>query len=183
MDFIHVMFGERSTTKLAGVFKERNSAEAAIGRLAKLPGFQAGQVRLLGPNDAKSSHREMFGRKMEPEQHGIARTLFQAHMVWGLVGFVIGLILFFWLYGSRQPMIASSPALAFIAIVGFATTFGLLFGGFLALRPDHVRLISAVRRALREQNWAVIVHPTNAEQAERAKALLQGSANELLSTM
>lgn len=183
MDSLHLMFGERSTTKLAGVFKERTSAEAAMGRLAKLPGFQAGQVRLLGPNDARSSHREVFGRKVEPEQRGIARTLVRAHVIWGLIGLVIGLIVFFWLYGSGRPLIVSSPVFAFFVIVGFATVFGLLIGGLFALRPDHVRLISAVRHALREQNWAVIVHPTSSEQAERAKALLQGSANELLTTL
>lgn len=183
MDSLHLMFGERSTTKLAGVFGSRSNAEAAMQRLAKLPGFQPGQVRLLGPKDARASHREVFGRRLQPEQRGIASTLVRAHVVWGVVGLLIGLALFFWLYSRGQPMVASSPMLAFIAIVGFATTFGLLIGGAVALRPDHVRLISAVRRALREQQWAVVVHPTDAEQAERAKALLQGSANELISTL
>lgn len=183
MDSLHIMFGERSTTKLAGVFEDRSNAEAMLGQLARLPGFQAGQLRLLGPDDAKASHREVFGRKLEPEQRGIVRTLVRSHVVLGLVGLVVGLILFFWLYGSGQPMIVSSPVVAFIAIVGFATTFGLLLGGLVSLRPDHVRLITTVRRALREKRWAVIVHPTDAAQAERAKSLLQGAGAELLSTL
>jgi len=78
---------------------------------------------------------------------------------------------------------ASSPLLAFIAIVGFSTTFGLMAGGFIALRPDHIFLISQLRSALRENRWVVVAHPVNREQAARAKGLLLQSQAEVHSTL
>lgn len=80
-------------------------------------------------------------------------------------------------------MVASSPLLAFIALVGFSITFGLLAGGFLSMRPDHIRLITRVRSALRHNHWAVVAHPTTPEQTARVKAVLHDSAAEVISTL
>jgi hypothetical protein len=142
-----------------------------------------GQVRILGPQDAAMSRRDMFGRNLEPEQRGIFRTLFITHGITGLLGGIAGVLLFIGLYRSGQPMVASSPMLAFIAIVGFATTFGLLLGGLIAIRPDHVWLITAVRSGLKHNKWAVIVHPVDTGQTAAARALLLKSGAEILKTL
>ena len=88
-------------------------------------------------------------------------------------GGVVGLLLYAWLLRSGTPLIASSPLLAFIAVVGFCTTFGLLAGGLVTMRPDHVGLITEVREALEQGRWAVVVHPTDTAQTRQARALLQ----------
>lgn len=49
------------------------------------------------------------------------------------------------------------------------------------MRPDHIRLITRVRSALRHDHWAVVAHPTTPEQAAQVKAVLHGSA-EVVST-
>ncbi len=176
------LFGEQSVTKVVGLYSDPDNARAAAARAQSLPGMAPGQVRLLGPEDAKVSHRDFFGRSLEPEQHGIFQTIFRAHAVTGVAGGVLGLLLFAWLYRSGQPMITSSPLLALIAIVGFATTFGLMFGGLIALRPDHVKLITSVRSALARGRWALVLHPTNADQTQAAKDLLTATSAEALST-
>ena len=66
-------------------------------------------------------------------------------------------------------MIASSPLLALIALVGFGTTFGLLAGGLLPMRPDHIRLITRVRSALRHDHWAVVAHPPRQSKRPRSR--------------
>jgi hypothetical protein len=177
------MFGEKSLTKVVGLFADKSQAEAAAVKVLKAPGMVAGQARVLGPQDASLSHREVFGRTMEPEQRGIFKTLLITHGITGLAGAVLGMVLFTWLYRTGQPMVASSPLLALIAIVGFATTFGLLLGGLMSLRPDHVWLITAVRSALKENRWAVVVHPLDASQTEAAKNLLRESGAELLKSL
>lgn len=177
------MFGEVSLTKVAGLFPGKGQADAAAADLMKTPGMAPGQVRVLGPQDATMSHRDIFGRSLEPEQRGIFRTLFITHGVTGVIGAIVGVLLFVGLYRSGQPMIASSPLLAFIAIVGFSITFGLMLGGLVAIRPDHVWLISAVRSGLKQGRWAVIVHPVNAGQTAAARELLQKSGAEILKTL
>jgi hypothetical protein len=177
------MFGEKSLTKVVGLFADKAQADAAMATVLQTQGLGAGQVRLLGPQDARLSRREIFSRTMEPEQSGIFKTLFLTHGVTGLAGAVVGFLLFTWLYRSGQPMVASSPLLALIAIVGFSITFGLLLGGFLAIRPDHVWLINAVRGALKENRWVVIVHPVNSNQTAAARESLQQSGAEVLKSL
>ena len=177
------LFGEKSLTKVVGLFPDKGKADAAAASVRKAPGMVAGQARVLGPQDANLSRREFFGRTMEPEQRGIFKTLLISHGITGLAGAIAGLLLFAWLYRSGQPMVASSPLLAFIAIVGFAITFGLLLGGLIALRPDHVWLIAAVRSALKESRWAVIVHPLDASQTDAAKGILRDSGAEILKSL
>ena len=184
MDYLlQGMFGEKSLTKIAGVFSRQSEAEATVGRLLKLPGMQPGQIRLLGPQDAKIHNRELMGRKLEPEQHGIFQTLIRTHVVTGLAGAVIGVLLYLFLLQQGYHSITSSPELAFIAIVGFAITFGLMLGGLVALRPDHIRLIHKVRTALRHNQWAVVVHPTDTHQTALAKDLLDHSDAEVHTTL
>lgn len=128
------------------------------------------------------SHSEFFGRSLEPEQRGIFRTLLKTHAITGLGGMVLGLLLYFWLYSAGQPTITSSPLIAFGAIVGFAIAFGLILGGLLTLRPDHVKLIASVRSALAANRWALVLHPVNPAQVQAAKDLLMASGAETLST-
>ena len=183
----HVMqglFGERSVTKVAGLFEQKAQAEAAMQQLFRAGALQAGQVRLLGPEDAQMSRQEIFGRSLEPENRGIARTMVQTHMVGGLAGAALGVAIYAWFFRTAHPTIVSTPVMSFLAIVGFSIVLGLMLGGLVTIRPDHVRLITSVRSALRHNQWAVVTHPTSAEQTERVRTLLQGgNALEVLSTL
>lgn len=182
MDMLHMMFGEKSLTKVAGLFGQRAQAESAMARLSETVGLQTGQVRLLGPDDARAPHRDLFGRKLEPEQRGMFRTLLRAHLATAIIGAVLGVLVFWWFYRT-QPAVASSPVLAFIAIVFFAIVLAMIIGGLITIRPDHVQLISHVRRALRDNRWAVVVHPVDSTQTEAAKSLLQGAGAEVISSL
>lgn len=59
----------------------------------------------------------------------------------------------------------------------------LLAGGFVAVRPDHVRLIQWIRSALRSQRWVVLVHPADADQLADSERLLKRNAVEVMQTM
>lgn len=177
------LFGEASLTKVAGLFPDRGQADAAAAALLGTPGLAPGQVRVLGPRDASMGRREIFGRTLEPEQRGISRTLFLTHGIFGLLGALAGGLLFLWFYRSGQPMVAASPSLAFGAIVGFATAFGLMLGGLVAIRPDHVWLIASVRSGLKANKWAVIVHPVDVVQTSAARELLLKGGAEILKTL
>lgn len=149
------MFGEVSLTKVAGVFPDKGQADAAAADVLKAPGMAPGQVRVLGSQDARMARRDIFGRSLDPEQRGIFRTLFITHGITGVIG----------------------------AIVGFSITFGLLLGGLIAIRPDHVWLITAVRSGLKQGKWAVIVHPVDTGQTAAARELLLKSGAEILKTL
>ena len=171
-----MVFGERSLTKVAGLYPPERAARDAQARLAGRRGWEPSQVRLLGPDDARMSRRSILSRKVEPESQGIWRTIVRAHVVAGLAGVLLGAggWYLFWRAGNR--LLAASPGLSLLAAVFFGAVFGLLVGGLIALRPDHARLITLLRTALRGGGWAVVAHAQDDDQAEdAARALRPGS--------
>ncbi|HIV69828.1 MAG TPA: hypothetical protein H9903_02730 [Candidatus Aquabacterium excrementipullorum] len=180
---MHAFFGERSLTKVAGVFPARAQAEQAARRLTQASGFQRQQVELLAPQDGDWTRADVLARKMEPEDRGIWSTVIRAHVLSGVIGFLLGaaLCLLMWLAG--QPGVRASPGLALLAMVGFGTTFGLLAGGLLSMRPDHGRVIALVRQYLRQGRWAVVAHPDTPEQVARAERTLQDGSERVVRTL
>ena len=158
------LFGERSVTKVAAVFDNRDLAETAAQRLKQVPGMEASQVQLVGPSDKSGVVEAPLSRKLEPEQAGIWRTLIRAHIVTGLVGAVAGCALYLAFRWGQHPAILSSPLLSLGVMIFFGSIFGLMLGGLLTLRPDHYRVTAAVRKAIKRGRWAVVSHPVSPQQ-------------------
>ena len=177
------LFGEKSVTKVVGLYSTQKEADSAASQARLLPDMLPTQVQLLGPQDTQVSNSEFFGRSLHPRQRGLFKTLFRTHGLAGLAGAGLGLLLFLGFYSSGQPLITSSPVPAFMATVGFATAFGLIAGGLLTLRPDHMQLIMAVRSALAQNRWALVLHPFNPSQVQSARNLLTASGAETLATL
>ena len=178
------LFGERSVTKVAGLFSQKSQAESFVQQMLRSGALQASQVRLLGPQDAKLARQDIFGQAVEPESRGMVRTFLQTHMVGGMAGAALGIAIYAWFRNAAHPALAAAPVMAPLAMIGFATALGLMFGGLLTIRPDHVRLITRVRSALRHNQWAVVTHPTSAEQTARVREMLEGGdAAEVVSTL
>lgn len=168
MTLKRLLFGERSLTKVAGLFASRRQAVAAIRCLQESGALDPPQIMLVGPPDGQGNASGAFSRKLEPEPVGIWRTLIRAHLVGGAAGGAAGLLLYLGFVLSGNVAVVSSPALSLVAIVFFSVLLGLLVGGLLSLRPDHLRVISAVRRAVRQGRWAIVVHPLTERQADLA---------------
>ena len=162
------LFGEKSLTKVVGIFASEAAARAAAVSLAKAARLAPDQVRTLAPQDEGDARDTLLGHKMEPEERGIVRTLVRTHLVLGVLAAAAGFALYAALCASGQPAILASPWLSLAVIVGFSCVFGLMLGGFLSLRPDHVKLISDLRQALTAGSWAVVAHPVNPRQVQAA---------------
>lgn len=180
---MHAFFGERSLTKVAGVFPARAQAEQAARRLTQGSGFGAEQVEVLEPGDGDWRRADVLARKMEPEERGIWSTIIRAHVLAGVIGFLLGAALCLVLWMAGQPGVRSTPGIALVAMAGFGTTFGLLAGGLLSMRPDHGRVIALVRQYLREGHWAVVAHPDTPEQAAQAENTLKQGSERVVRTL
>ena len=78
--FKHLIFGERSLTKVAGIYSTAQGADDARVRVLQSGTWADAQVVLLTPADAKMSRRGIMSKKMEPESRGIGRSILQAHL-------------------------------------------------------------------------------------------------------
>jgi hypothetical protein len=177
-----LVFGERSLTKVAGIYRSRESADAARSRLLEV-GWPASHAVLLTPDDGRRARRDLLARKVEPEPRGIWKTIVRAHVVAGAVGLAVGVGTWAALLAAGNVLVSSAPVASGAAIVFIATAFGGMAGGLIALRPDHAQLITALRSALREGRFAVVAHPTDEAQAAAAEAALRSGADHVERTL
>ena len=171
-----VLFGERSLSKVAGVFDEGQEARSVMEEILHEAVLDPVQVQVVRPNDPA------VGNKLEPEETGIARTLIRAHITLGLVGLIAGLAFAAVLILSGVDFARSSPYYTVILAAGFGTAVGMMFGGLVTLRPDHDLLIYEVEEAAQQCHWAVVVHPVDHEQEMRARQVIERSHGHLVHT-
>ena len=164
MGLKQLLFGEQSLTKIAAIFDSRARAETTALRLRQAAGLSEAQIKLVGPQDTAGVVEAPLSRKLEPESSGIWHTILRAHLVTGLAGMTLGGLLYLGLWLSGNAAVISHPFLMLLVTVFFGTIFGLLLGGLLSLRPDHYRVMAAVRKAIKRGGWAVISHPVNHDQ-------------------
>lgn len=180
MNLKHALFGERSVTKVAAVFDDRRLAETAILRLRQESGMDASQVSLVGPEDLSGVVEAPLSRKLEPERTGIAFTLIRTHLLTGAIGVAAGGLFYLGFRVMGHPAVLSSPFLSLGLMLFYGAVFGMMFGGLLSLRPDHYRVMAAVRKAIKRGRWAVVSHPVNHQQIQLTMDELHRRSNQVV---
>jgi uncharacterized membrane protein len=169
--------GEKYDHEIAAIFDAHQAAEAAAENLRETLSLKAAQVEVLDPDEKHP------GRALEPESRGIFGTLVRAHFWLGIGGALLGFLLFQVLLYADVRMIASSPMMAGIVLVGFGAVAGLMLGGLVTLRPDHDPYIFKVRAALQHGRSAVLVHGSSPEQRKAAESELDRLGGEVVHSL
>lgn len=171
-----LIFGERSLTKVAGLFASKSVAAEVAQQVKLTAGLDDPQVYVVGPPDGAKPESPAFSRKLEPEQAGIWHTLIRTHVIFGIVGVIAGVLVYLGFVVADTSAVTSTPGMSLVGAVFIGASIGLLFGGLLTARPDHSLVITAVRRAIRRGGWAVVIHPLTQRQLDLSmKALRQRS--------
>lgn len=172
-----LLSGERSNSKVAAVFATAQAASAAAREVAATLGLGDAQVQLLTPGEVAP------GRRLEPESHGIWRTIVIAHARLGVLGMVVGLLVFAVLLAMGIAFVERSPIASALVLLGFGGVAGLMLGGLVALRPDHDRYVLAARDAMDEGRPTVVVHAFSAGQADQAAEVLRALGGDVTATL
>lgn len=168
---------EVSNSKVAAIFPSASEAQNHAARLRSMLGLSERQVQVITPADGRP------GRKLEPESHGIFRTMLWAHAKLGAIGAAAGALVFGAMRLLGLPFIVNSPFLSFGMLLFYGAVAGLLLGGLVTLRPDHDAYVFKVLGALREGDSAVIVHAFSVEQRDQAIKLLKTAGGETVATL
>src|SRR5690606_39005817 len=89
------LFGEHATSKIVAIFDTESAAATAAATLHANAKLQSTQLRMVKP------HEKHFEKKLEPETRGVARTALRAHLILGVLGFIVGLVVWAALYYSN----------------------------------------------------------------------------------
>ena len=172
-----LLFGERSLTTVAALFGQAQEARAAADHVVQDARLPTEQVKVLGPGDPAMEE------KLEPEEPGIVRTVIKAHIVLGIVGLVLGLLIAWLLIVAEVDFAVSSPYYVYVVLGVFGLLGGLMSGGLVSIRPDRTLLDVKVEEAVHEGHWAVVVHPMDRGQEERALDVLEHSGGDVVHTL
>lgn len=173
----NVLTGEVSNSKLAAVFSSRRAAADAAQALIAGSDLQPAQVKVIGPDEPD------VAVKLEPEGGGIWRTIVVAHVRLGIVGAVVGLVVFGVLTAMGVPMVVQSPWAAGLVLLSFGAVAGLLLGGLVSLRPDHDRYVHATRDAMEAGRGTVVVHALSVAQRQAASEFLAARGGDVTRTL
>lgn len=154
--------GEKFDHKVAAIFATEAEAQNAAEEVRLAVGLEEKQVFVLRPNDPHE------GRKLEPEDGGIWRTMIRSHLWLGGIGAVVGLLLFMLAFSSDVRFIVTNAMAAAALFVGFGAVLGMMLAGLISLRPDHLPYIIKAQSALREGKSVVAVHARSVEQSKQA---------------
>lgn len=171
------LFGEMATTKIAAVFNSEAQALNIAHALQLATGLQTTQIRLVEP------YENDYDKKLEPEPQGIARTALRSHLILGIVGLVVGGLLWYAMYANEWPTIRSAPRMSAVAILFFTTMGGMMLGGLVTARPDHQIVIERVRDATQAGNWALVIHPRDPDQCNAALEFFSASDIDISRTV
>jgi hypothetical protein len=166
MHFSLSPLGEHSPTLVAGLFDDPVRAERAAAQLRRQPGQH---TVVIHPGDPQTA------RKLEPEQHGIWRTLWRSHALLMPLGALLGVAAAAALAAGGWTAAALSPLFAMLFLGVAGVFFGGMLAGLLTLRPDHGLVIRRVRDALARGAHAVVVHPLDRARARAAEADLESA--------
>lgn len=164
---------EAYPTKVSAEFANDTLADRTVKELVDEAGFKRKQVTVIEPNDRDPEH------KLEPETRAIGAGLGTAYLGGTVAGLLIGLAAAWLLVTMGPPITQSSPLLTYLALVLICPMLGFFLGSVISLRPDHDRLISKARTAADSKHWTVVVHCADAAQKDRAKRVMDYTAQTL----
>lgn len=161
------LFAERSTSKVAGVFDDADTARVAARRARNEGNMVLPQVQIVAPDDPQLSVR------VEPEQERIPETLLRTHLACAAAGAGLGVLLTLALAASGVDAVTSNLTASLLLLPLFGGLSGLLIGGAIALRPDIGRVAMTVRKETRSGHWVVVAHPVTVDQRRGAERVFQ----------
>lgn len=169
--------GEAMDHKLAAVFDTDAEAKKSVDAVLEATSLEPDQVKIVRPGDT------LAGWELEPEDRGIWRTLVRSHIGLGAVGAVVGFGAFLLLFALDVGFIANNGVVAAAVLTALGAAFGLMVGGLVTLRPDHMPYLVAAQSALRKGKTVVAVHARDRAQLEEASEELHRWPVKTVSSM
>jgi hypothetical protein len=168
---------ERRPTKIAAEYLSASSARETAEELLQEPCLSRANVTVISPADPD------LEKKLEPEAMGIQRTLIRTHVIWGIVGLVVGMAVAGLLMLMGIAAALASPYYSVGVLGALGLMLGLMLGGFFSLRPDHDPLILKVRTASSEGKYCVLVHISNLQQRQVVQQFFKSHGKAAISTL
>ncbi|MCL5042574.1 MAG: hypothetical protein M1440_08980 [Gammaproteobacteria bacterium] len=169
--------GEQFDHKVAGIFTSSSQANTAAESVRDTLKLEQRQVIVVNPDDAHP------GRELEPDTSGILRTMIRSHLWLGGLGALAGLLLFIVTYSAGVGFVTANAVPAAALFIVFSAVIGLLLGGLVSMRPDHMPYLVKAQAALKEGKSVVTIHAASLKQMQAASDELEKHSGQVVSSL
>lgn len=168
---------EKYTSRISAIFNNETEAEKAQSLLVDSGGFAGNKINIIRPND------DSVSKKLEPETGGVWRTIIRSHVILGILGAILGLILAGIAQAIGPEYLAERTFTIYFAFAMVLGMLGLMLAGLISLRPDHDAVTTHVVEAVQEGKWALVLVTRNKAESDRAAVLLKPVAQSIHESM
>lgn len=161
------------THRVSGIYHDGVLARQAFETLRD-GGFPDEQLQLMGP---KESTPEV---ELEPEGGGQVRSeIVKDTLVGAGVGGSLGVAGSAALAIANTALLATNPVLGVLTIVGYAAAVGGVAGALGgALKVEEPEFLRVVEHALKKDYWVVVALAKDADEEQRAMAIISKTTAE-----
>lgn len=167
---------ENHATKVAAVFDSEEQANNAFETLSQHTQFAQSNINFISPYD------QDFDEKVEPEDKNIGKTLLKTHLLFAVIGLVVGILISSVFLFVDVEFMQNFVFETYAGICTISVFIALLVAGFISIRPDHDPLINDVRKATSTGKWVLIVHTDTSNKADQAQQLMEPFATSTTAT-
>lgn len=159
--------GERAGHKVAGIFINEEAARVAAVGLENAMGIGPDRIERLVPE------AESPGRQLEPESHGIWKTMIRSHVWLAAIGALVGGLVFAVMRAADIAFVVANPNWSLGLLVFFCAVGGGLLAGALTLRPDHTPYLLKTREAIEAGHHVLAIHAVSKAEMKTIEEALQ----------
>lgn len=161
-------------TQIAAVFASETEARQAADAVTQGSDVKSAQITLVNPMD------NQFNQKLEGASAPIGRSMWHSHLVLGAVGLLIGLVIAYLLVQWGPALTQSNPMFTYIALISPGLFIGLFVAGLIGLRPDRTRIVDAVKQAVRNNHYAIVINLRKNQSASKVNEILSRSSDTVV---
>ncbi|MCW8874734.1 MAG: hypothetical protein OQK27_03195 [Gammaproteobacteria bacterium] len=159
------MISEQYPYKVAAIYADAESADAAVGMLEHA-GLGDARIVRLRPGQAG------IDSAIEPESVGTRDTVTVDTLTGGIAGAGAGALVAGAVTALTPALFVSAPVVAPLIILGYGTLIGGTAGAVRGVRLRELALAGLVKDALKAGYQVVLVHSASEQIRDRAQAVI-----------
>lgn len=138
-------------TRIAAVYSSKDAVMQAKAVVMRKLGLSERKIKVIAP------HESHVSEKLEGKASKVKSQMWSLHVTWGLLGFVIGMIVAYFLSSSGPMWAQQNVGFTYLALVSPGLFIGLFIGGFLSLKPERDTVNQEVVKGNEENHWTLVV--------------------------
>lgn len=142
--------------RVAATYPSKDKATQAKVILTRKLGLNEKSIKIIEPQD------DATGEKLEGSSKSVGRKMLSLHLVYPLVGLIIGMIIAFLLVSYGPLFTQNSPMFTYVALISPGIFIGVFVAGLRSLKPEHDGVNMTTVNAKQNNRWTLLVKTNNA---------------------